>query len=186
MEEYERRLPVYLLLDCSGSMAGEPIVAVRQGIRALLTDLKSDPQALETAWLSVILFGSTARQIIPLTQLIKWKEPVIEAGGVSGLGAALKLLECCIEREVKKTTQHQKGDWEPLVFILTDGTPTDEWQESINSLKAHHSITIVACGAGANANTAVLKQITDSVVMMNTLSAGDLAHYFAWFSAIAK
>ena len=52
MSDYIRRLPVYLLLDCSGSMSGEPIEAVKQGIKALLTELKGDPQALETACLS--------------------------------------------------------------------------------------------------------------------------------------
>ena len=40
-----RRLPVYLLLDTSGSMMGEPIEAVRQGLRALVADLRGDPQA---------------------------------------------------------------------------------------------------------------------------------------------
>lgn len=44
MSDYIRRLPVYLLLDCSGSMSGEPIEAVKQGIKALLTELKGDPQ----------------------------------------------------------------------------------------------------------------------------------------------
>ena len=58
-----RRLPIYLLLDCSGSMTGEPIEATRQGVRALLSDLRSDPQALETAYLSVITFASSAQQV---------------------------------------------------------------------------------------------------------------------------
>ena len=39
MADYTRRLPVYLLLDCSGSMMGDPIEAVRQGVKALLLDL---------------------------------------------------------------------------------------------------------------------------------------------------
>ena len=70
MSDYIRRLPVYLLIDCSGSMAGEPIEAVKQGIKALLSELKGDPQALETACLSVITFDSTARQVTPLTELM--------------------------------------------------------------------------------------------------------------------
>ena len=37
-----RRLPVYLLLDCSGSMHGDPIEAVEMGLRALRSDLQSD------------------------------------------------------------------------------------------------------------------------------------------------
>ena len=50
MSDYIWRTAVYLLLDCSGSMTGEPIEAVRQGLKALLSELKSDPQALETAY----------------------------------------------------------------------------------------------------------------------------------------
>ena len=38
-----RRLPVYLLIDTSGSMHGEPIEAVRSGIRLLQDTLNSDP-----------------------------------------------------------------------------------------------------------------------------------------------
>ena len=39
MSDFARRLPVYLLLDCSGSMGGEPIEAVRAGTRSLVMDL---------------------------------------------------------------------------------------------------------------------------------------------------
>ncbi len=67
-----RRLPVYLLLDTSGSMHGEPIEAVKNGVQTLLTTLKQDPYALETAYVSVITFDSTARQAVPLTDLLSF------------------------------------------------------------------------------------------------------------------
>jgi len=89
MSDYIRRLPVYLLLDCSGSMAGEPIEAVKQGIKALVSELKGDPQALETACLSVITFDSSARQITPLTELMLFREPQLAAGGATAYGYPL-------------------------------------------------------------------------------------------------
>ena len=188
MADYTRRLPVYLLLDCSGSMMGEPIEAVRQGVKALLSELRGDPQALETAYLSVITFNSRARQITPLTELLLFREPELTAGGATALGEALNVLIDCVGKEVRTSTQTQKGDWRPLVFILTDGSPTDtetfyEAAAKIKSLKAAH---IIACAAGSNAKTSFLKQITDSVLMMNTLSAGDLAQFFAWVSGSIK
>ena len=81
MSEGGRRLPVYLLLDCSGSMSGDPIEAVRQGVRMLVSDLRGNPQALETAFLSVITFGSSAQQVCPLTELMSFQEPNLEASG---------------------------------------------------------------------------------------------------------
>lgn len=186
MSDFTRRLPVYLLLDCSGSMSGEPIEAVRQGIKALLSDLKGDPQALETAYLSVITFNSTARQIIPLTELMQFKEPELSAGGATSLGAALKLLTNCIKNEVRKSTEYQKGDWKPIVFLLTDGAPTDNWESSASELKQTKPANIIACGAGSNADDTVLKKITECVIMMNTLSSGDLAQFFAWVSGSIK
>ena len=64
-----RRLPVYLLLDCSGSMYGEPIEAVKNGVQVLVSTLRQDPYALETAYLSIITFDSSAQQVSPLTEL---------------------------------------------------------------------------------------------------------------------
>jgi uncharacterized protein YegL len=42
-------------------MAGEPIEAVRQGIKSPLADLRGDPQALEPAYLTAITYNSFAR-----------------------------------------------------------------------------------------------------------------------------
>ncbi|HBX1529937.1 VWA domain-containing protein, partial [Klebsiella pneumoniae] len=78
-----RRLPVYLLLDTSGSMHGEPIEAVKNGVQTLLTTLKQDPYALETAYVSVITFDSTARQAVPLTDLLSFNLPSFSASGTT-------------------------------------------------------------------------------------------------------
>jgi uncharacterized protein YegL len=184
--EYLRRLPVYLLLDISGSMQGEPIEALKNGISALVSELKSDPQALETAYLSVITFNSSARQIIPLTELMLFREPALSAGGATALGAALTLLAECINTEVRRSTETQKGDWKPLVFILTDGAPTDDWQGGLASLRTASPSNIIACAAGANADPTALRAITPNVVMMNNCSAGDLARFFTWVSTSVR
>lgn len=188
MADFTRRLPVYLLLDCSGSMMGEPIEAVRQGVKALLSELRGDPQALETAYLSVITFDSSARQITPLTELMQFTEPELNASGATALGGALEVLVDCINNEVRKSTETQKGDWRPLVFILTDGAPTDieAFNRAVPNLKSAKAANIIACAAGSNADTTYLKQITESVLMMNTLSAGDMAQFFAWVSGSIK
>jgi uncharacterized protein YegL len=122
-----RRLPVYILADCSGSMNGNPIESVKSGIRALHSELMGDPSAVESTYLSVITFDSNAQQIVPLTELSQFNTPDLRAGGTTAFGAALKLLNDAINSEVHKNTPEQKGDWKPLIFIFTDGEPTDRF-----------------------------------------------------------
>ena len=105
-----RRLPVYLVIDTSGSMYGEPIEAVKNGIDLLVSSLRQDPHALETAYLSVITFDDKAQQVVPLTELADFQVPSIEAGGWTALGDALSLTANCITNEVKKNTSDSKGD----------------------------------------------------------------------------
>ena len=179
MADVGRRLPVYLLLDCSGSMMGEPIEAVRQGIKALLSELRGDPQALETAYLSVITFASQVRQTTKLTELMLFKEPRLEAEGCTLMGGALKLLAECVRTEVRKNTETQKGDWRPLVFL-------EDFEQAAAEIKSLKIGNIIACAAGADADTSYLKKLTDNVLMMNSLSAGDMAKFFAWVSGSIK
>jgi len=178
-----RRLPVYLLLDTSGSMSGEPIEAVKNGVQIMISSLRQNPQAIETAFLSVITFDSKAEQIIPLTDLASFQMVDIRATGVTALGDALKLVSSKIDSEVAKTTTEQKGDWKPLVFIMTDGIPTDDWQSGLNEFKKRKVAFTVACAAGSGADTNILKQITENVVSLDTADSASIGKFFQWVTA---
>ena len=178
-----RRLPVYLLLDTSGSMSGEPIEAVKNGVQVLISSLRQDPYALETAFLSVITFDSVAKQIIPLTDLASFQMQEIVANGGTSMGGGLRLLSQCMGREIAKSTAEKKGDWKPLVFLMTDGSPTDEWESGLVELQKCRPGMVVACAAGASADTSVLKRITEIVVQLDTADSATIKAFFKWVSA---
>ena len=178
-----RRLPVYLLVDTSGSMHGEAIEAVRNGLQVMLSALMQDPYALETAYLSVIAFDSSARQLTPLTELTSFQLPNLQANGMTAMGEALSLLADCIQREVVKGSAEQKGDWKPVVFLLTDGAPTDDLDRGINAIRQVKTGTFVACAAGPGADTGTLKRITETVVSLDTADSSTLKCFFKWVSA---
>ena len=71
------------------------------------------------------------------------------------------------------------------MFILTDGYPTDGeiLLREIKDLSSLHAANIIACAAGPDADTTALKQITSNVLLMNSVSAGDMAAFFAWVSS---
>ncbi len=177
-----RRLPVYLLLDVSGHMAGEPIEAVRNGLQTLVSALRGEPQTLETVYLSVITFGSYAEQLVPLTDITSFEMPLLSAGGATALGEALSLVCNKIDIEVNKGSLEKKGDFIPLVLIMIAGNPTDDWQKGANEIKKR-KLSIFACAAGLDVNTNILKQITENVVQLHSLSPGDLAAFFKWVTA---
>jgi len=164
-------------------MCGEPIEAIKNGVQILVSTLRQDPYALETAFLSVITFDSTANQVTPLTELATFQIPPISASGGTALGDALELLADSIDAEVAKTTADAKGDWKPLIFIMTDGSPTDDWQKGLDRLKKTRTGVIVACAAGHGADTTILKQITEVVVQLDTADANTIKAFFKWVSA---
>jgi uncharacterized protein YegL len=186
MSSFTRRLPIYLLLDCSESMAGDAITEVNHGVQAMLDALRSDPQALESACLSVITFAGRARQVMPLTEILAFQAPRLSVRTGTAMGAALKLVKQCIQREVVKTTPTTKGDYKPLVILFTDGEPTDEWESIADDLKRQRNPSIAniyAIACGPDADTDVLRRVTDIVLRMKDMSPQAWRKVFVWLTA---
>lgn len=186
MVVHSRRLPVYLLLDCSESMAGPAIEEVSRGVDTMLTELQQNPHALETVWLSVITFSRTAKQILPLTDIVDFRPPRLSVRTGTAMGAALRVLMRSIQRDVVNTTATMKGDYRPLVFLFSDGQPTDEWASVADQIKSQTKpriANIYALGCGPDVDTEILRRITDIVLMMKNFSREGWQKVFVWLSA---
>ena len=178
-----RRLPVYLLLDVSGSMTGEPIESVKNGMQTLHSALRRDPYALESAFIGVVTFSTEVQQVVPLTEVATFQPPTISASGGTSLGGALKKVTECANAEVQKSTAEEKGDWKPLVFLMTDGYPTDDVDKGLDVFRQYKWGTVVACAAGPDADVKTLQKITENVVSLDTTDASSIGAFFKWVSA---
>lgn len=181
-----RRLPVYFLLDTSGSMNGEPIQALNNALSGMINSLRSDAQASETLWISIITFDRVVNEISPLTELPLFQLPEISCpqSGPTNTGKALELLFEKVTNEVKKGSPTQKGDWRPLLFVFTDGKPSDIqlYTEMIPKIKSLNFGSIVGCAAGSLADDSKLKEIADTVVHLDTADSSTLKQFFKWVS----
>ena len=183
-----RHLPVYILIDTSGSMKGEPIESVKVGLADMIATLRQDPYALETVCISIITFDREVNLILPLTELEYLQLPhiVTPDSGPTHMGAALKMLCDRIDLEVRKGTMEQKGDWRPLLFLLTDGKPSDiqNYNQIISQVKSLNFASIVACAAGPQAKVEPLQKLTDQVFRLDTMDAISFKKFFVWVSDV--
>ena len=122
-----RRLPIFILVDTSGKMQGERIELINRKISELISNLRQEPFALETAFIFVASYDMDMQIYLPLTDLTVLDLPIIKAkpSTPSMLGNALFSLGSILEKFVKKTTYGGKGDFRPVLHILTGGKPTD-------------------------------------------------------------
>lgn len=168
-------------------MRGERIEAVKNGLQVLLSKLRQDPHALETVWISIITFDREVKQVLPLTDLesLQMPEIVTPESGPTNMGAALELLMQKVDQEVKRSTEDEKGDWRPLLFLMTDGKPSDlmAFREAVPKVKKRNFAGVIACAAGAEAQDSFLKELTDTVVHLDTADSNTLVSFFKWVSA---
>lgn len=158
-----RRLPIFLVVDVSESMAGDSHRQMQEAINRLVQRLRCDPYALESVYISVIAFAGAAGVIAPLTELMSFYAPRLPMGSGTSLGAALNLTMDEIQRNVVRSSGDQKGDFKPLVYILSDGVATDDltsaiqrWQQEFKS-----RTKLIAVGLGNFADLSALNQIAE-------------------------
>lgn len=182
-----RRLLAYFLLDTSGSMNGEPIQALNNGFNGLISMLRADPQAMDSLHLSVITFDREVKNIIPLTALANFypMEITCPDSGPTHTGAALEMVADLVQKDLVKGSGDEKGDWQPLLFIFTDGKPSDiqKYRQMIPVLRDLELGAIVGCAAGPKADEQYLKELTDHVVKLDTTDAITLSSFFRWVSS---
>lgn len=185
-----RRLPVYLLIDTSGSMKGEPIESVKVGIESMIATLRQDPYALETVNISIITYDREVKVLLPLTPLEDLQLPDITTpdSGPTHTGAALEKLCEQLDAEVTLSTPDRKGDWMPLLFIMTDGHPSDImlYNQIVPTVKKKKFASIIACAAGMKAKIEPLKQLTDQVYSLDTMDSTSFKKFFKWVSDLIE
>jgi uncharacterized protein YegL len=126
--ETGRPLPIFLLLDCSGSMSGEKINTLNQAVKDMIEDFKGERLSDVNLKICVITFGNTAKVHTELSSLKDLNYVDLVATGMIPLGGALNLASSIINDKEKVPS---KG-YRPVVVLVSDGHPNDSWEAPLN------------------------------------------------------
>lgn len=160
-----RVLNIFLMVDCSGSMSGDKIAAVNDAVRnvvPIIESINSDNPDAEIK-ISALTFGDSIGWTTPNPALaadFEWKD--LDASGWTPMGDAV--------RELNRKLSHKhgfltsaSGSYAPVVIMLSDGAPTDDFSSAITEITANnwfkHAMRI-AIAIGSDADIDVLRAFT--------------------------
>ena len=159
-----KTMVLFFLVDTSGSMLGDKIGSLNDAIRETVPDLKDlssdNPDA--AIKIAALQFNTIVRWLYPQpinSEDFVWND--LQAGGLTCLGGALNELNT----KLSKTAflQEVAGSYAPVIILLSDGEPTDDYKDGLNAIKQNnwfkHAIKI-AIAIGNDADKNVLSEFT--------------------------
>lgn len=157
----EPRCPCVLLLDNSWSMNGHPITELNEGLATFKEELLADSLAAKRVEIAIVSFGpvevvnefQTAEHFVP---------PQLEARKDTPMGQAIiRGLELLDQRKALYR-EHGIPFFRPWVFLITDGSPTDDWKAATHEVhKGEESRAFAFFAVGVEgANLDILQQIS--------------------------
>ena len=167
----KRQMVLFFVVDTSGSMQGTKIGAVNTAIREVLPELKDAGGADIDLKVACLTFSSGCQWMYPTpiaSDSFQWT--TVDADGVTDLGAACRELNDKLSKN--GFLKAPSGSVAPVIFLLSDGEPTDDFESGINLLQQNnwfkHGIK-VAVAIGDDANKDVLAKFTGNIEAVITV-----------------
>jgi uncharacterized protein YegL len=186
IELQARSLPVFVLADTSGSMQGDKVNSLNQALATLIQDMRNDDQTKESVRLGVITFGSRVDEAVKLESISKVQVPQFSANGNTPMGEAFRRVLAILtdERRVPK------DNLTPVIALLTDGQPTDEWRHPLNELMKHRrggTALRLALAIGGDADVKMLEQfVSEEYPVLRADQAEKIKTFFKFVTWVSK
>ena len=164
-----RKVPMCLVLDCSGSMRYpdgtrlSKIDELNLNIDAFLDYVRNDSKASKICDLCIITMGDSVRVVTRYTTVDRINFPHLAANGGTPLGTAMtKAIELLKERR-QYYRDNDIEHYKPILMVMTDGDPTDDISyisRTVSEMVANKEMKIFPVGIGVNFNQETLAQFS--------------------------
>lgn len=189
VEIARRQMTLFFIVDTSGSMSGSKIAAVNTAIREVLpeiADISSDNADAQIK-VACLQFASDKKWLFSPTAVegMYWTD--LQAGGMTDLGSAYTELNSKLSR--KEFMDSPTGNFAPVLFLMSDGQPTDEYKQALAELKENKWFNVairVAIAIGDDADKNVLAEFTGNPELVLTAHTPDALKQMIRFVSVTS
>lgn len=190
-----RALPVFLLIDVSGSMSGEKIETVNVSLKEMLNQFRKITNPKGIIEMCILTFGNNSVNIVKkLSALSDNDFYTFTAEGNTPMGKAFKQVSDMIEDYNIVSTRA----YTPMIILISDGNPTDfsgytqgmsiEQIQTWDALQQLHSGSRsgksikTALGIGNDVDLNILKAFinNDTIPVIRANDLSTITKYFQW------
>jgi uncharacterized protein YegL len=186
------RLPCVVVVDGSLSMKDSGAISeLNEGLKILERELKDDDDACDAVRIALLRMGDSdeVEVLYNFTDAAEFSAPIIRANGSTPLGKAVDLAMHMIEEEKLRLRQEGITYKRPWLFIMSDGEPTDEFNEvaaRAREAQGAKKFVLWAIGTGTEAPLAQLSEFCVQDRPPARLGKKKFKEMFVWLSDSAK
>lgn len=135
----EPHLACVLLLDTSGSMAGEAIESLNRGVSTFIEQTSMDEMAKKRVDVAIISFDDEPRVEMEFTPISQMQPVHLTAGGCTAMGAAINMAIDKVKERNRFYMSLGTQVYKPWIFMITDGAPTDDITAAAQRIREEES-----------------------------------------------
>jgi uncharacterized protein YegL len=181
----DQRCACMLVVDTSGSMEGEAMEALNEGLEAFEKQLKGNRLSARRIEVGMITFGGEVQLQQDFIQAKHFTAPKLNAEGATPMGEAVDMALQAVRNRKNEFRQLGIQYFRPWLMLITDGEPTDaNWQAAAAAVKreeAQKALTCFPIGVGPSVNFDKLAEF--SYRRPVSLNGVDFQELFLWLSS---
>lgn len=179
-----------LVLDTSGSMSGDKIRQLNDGLSFFKEDVQGDELARKRVDVGIVTFGSRVDVAHGFSSVEALGDPRYRADGSTPMGEAILTAVDLVKRRKDEYRAMGTDYYRPWIFLLTDGEPTDmkrgddTWEKVVRAVhqgEASKEFLFFAVGVEP-ADMELLTELAPPERPPVRLRRGRFQEMFAWLS----